>query len=78
MVVEAPLEIRFERARARARPGDGTTLAEFARREGRERSSDPAAQQLHLSAQSADLVADNSGTISELWAQVERLLAGRL
>jgi len=78
MVVDAPIEIRFARSRARARPGDGTTLAEFAAREDRERSSDPAAQQLHLAAESADLLADNSGTIPELHAQIERLLRGRL
>jgi len=78
LVVDAPIEIRFERARARARPGDGTTLEEFAAREQRERSADPAAQQLHLAAKSADLVVDNSGTIPELHARVEQLLRGRI
>jgi len=78
MMVDAPLEIRFARSRDRARPGDGTTLEEFARREERERSADPVAQQLHLAAKSADLVADNSGTLAELHFRIESLLRGRL
>ncbi len=78
VAVEAPLEVRYARARARARPGDGESLEEFALREERERSGDPSAQQIHRTVEMADLRLENSGTLSGMHAALERLLAPRL
>jgi len=76
--VSAPIEIRFARARARSRPGDGGTLQEFAAREERERSLDPTSQQIHLVMEMADLTVDNSGTIEDLHRVVAAALEGRI
>lgn len=78
LAVDAPLETRWARARARMRPGDGDSLEEFAAREARERGSDPAAQQIHRTIEMADLRVDNSGTLPDLHARVEEALEGRL
>lgn len=68
--VNAPIDVRFERSRRRARAGDGTTLEEFARKESLENSTDPVAQQLTQTFMLADVVLDNSGTLADLGARV--------
>ena len=68
--VNAPIAVRFDRSRLRARAGDGTTLEEFARKESLENSTNPAAQQLTQTFLLADIVIDNSGTLGELGARV--------
>jgi len=45
---------------------------------GPERSGDPAAQQIHMTVEMADLSVDNSGSIADLHDRVASLLAGRL
>jgi dCMP deaminase len=73
--VEADESIRFARLRARARPGDPTTLEELRRLEGRELGSDdPAAQQLLAVRALADDVLHNDGPLAELHEQLGRLL----
>lgn len=72
--VNAPIAVRFERSRLRARAGDGTSLEEFARKESLENSTDPAAQQLTQTFLLADVAIDNSGTLSELGARVAAAL----
>jgi dephospho-CoA kinase len=73
--VTAPIELRFERARARARAGDGTTLEEFRRREAMENTTDPARQQLAATFALADVTIDNSGGLDQLESRIDRLLA---
>jgi len=72
--VNAPIAVRFDRSRVRARAGDGTTLEEFARKESLENSTDAAAQQLTQTFMLADVVIDNSGTLSDLGARVAAAL----
>lgn len=72
--VTAPLEVRFTRAAARGRPGDGLTLAEFAAREARENSPDPSRQQLAATFAMADSTLANDGGIEDLHREVEDLL----
>jgi dCMP deaminase len=78
LAVDAPIELRFARARSRSRPGDGDTLREFAAREERERGSDPASQQIHLTFEMADLTVTNAGTIEQLEREIAAALSGRL
>ncbi|MBI3448083.1 MAG: hypothetical protein HY049_04060 [Acidobacteria bacterium] len=78
LAVDAPIEVRFERSRRRSRPGDGQTLAEFAEKEQRERGSDPAAQQIHLTFGMADLSVSNQGTIADLERAIVAALGDRL
>ena len=72
--IEAPFEVRFRRARRRARPGDPETPEEFRRREEQENSSDPRAQQLKATFSLADHVVQNGGDLEQLHRAVDRLL----
>lgn len=72
--IRAPFEVRFRRARRRARPGDPETPEEFRRREEQENSADPRAQQLKATFELADHVVENGGDLSELHRALDRLL----
>src|SRR5262249_45094601 len=73
--VDAPMEVRFQRAVSRGRPGDGPTLEEFRAKEARENSPDVTRQQLARTFALADHTLDNGGTLEQLHRQVKRLLA---
>lgn len=73
--VDAPVEVRFERAQRRARAGDGDTLAEFTRREAQENTADPSAQQLQATLELADARLVNNGSLADLFHAVDDLLA---
>lgn len=72
--VDAPIEVRFERMRARGRPGDPETFARLEVLEARERGSeDVAAQQLDAVRERADFVVDNGGDLAGLHEAIHRL-----
>jgi dephospho-CoA kinase len=72
--VQAPAEVRFERARRRGRVGDAATLARFLELEARENTADPDAQQLSATAALADVTVVNDGGLDDLHAGLDRLL----
>jgi dCMP deaminase len=73
--VDAEPHVRFERLRARARPGDPDTLERLLALEARERGGDdPAAQQLDAVAKLADEKLRNDGPLEVLHAEVQRVL----
>ncbi len=74
--VDAPLDVRFARAMARGRPGDGPSLEEFSAREARENSPDPSRQQLARTFAMADVTISNGGTLEDLHRAVEAALRG--
>ncbi|MEZ4330415.1 MAG: deaminase [Myxococcota bacterium] len=70
--IDAKLETRFERMRARGRSGDPTTVAELEALEGRERGSDdPNAQQLDAVEALADFRIANDDTLEAFQARIE-------
>jgi dephospho-CoA kinase len=72
--IEASPEARFRRIVARGRPGDPRTMKEFEERERQENASDPNSQQLSATFRMADVVVDNSGTLEDLAARIDRVL----
>jgi len=72
--VDAPAEVRFARSRLRARPGDPDSFAEFAAKEKKENSANPAGQQLRATFALADRVIDNNGDLDLLHRNVDGLL----
>jgi dCMP deaminase len=73
--VEADESVRLARIRARARPGDPTTLDELRAYEARELGSeDPAAQQLRAVQRLADVSIRNDGDLAALHDGIQRLL----
>jgi dCMP deaminase len=70
--VDAKLETRFERMRARGRSGDPTTVAELEALENRERGSeDPNAQQLDAVEDQADFRIANDASLDQLHLQIQ-------
>ena len=74
--LDAPVELRYQRARRRGRLGDGDTLADFIVREEAENTSDPAAQQLRATLGLADVVVRNEGEIGALLERIDQLVTG--
>ena len=72
--VRAPLDVRFQRSLARARPGDPQSVAEFRAREAQENSSDPAAQRLEATFSLADRILENDGDLVALHTAVSDML----
>jgi len=73
--VEAEESTRFERMRARQRPGDPASPEALRALEARELgSADPAAQQLLAVREQADQIVHNDGSLEELRAQLQSLL----
>jgi dCMP deaminase len=70
--IDAKLETRFERMKARGRPGDPETVQELEQLEARESGSDdPNAQQLDRVQDEASFTLTNDGTLESFQAEIE-------
>lgn len=75
IAVDADPKIRFNRIAARNSETDQVTFEEFLANEQREMDSpDPNHQNLRKCIEMADVVLDNSGTVEDLYRQVEAIL----
>jgi dephospho-CoA kinase len=72
--VDAPAELRFQRSRQRARPGDPESFAEFEARERQENSTNPSGQQLRATFALADRVLSNDRDLASLRREIDGLL----
>ena len=73
--LEAEVSLRFERLRARARPGDPETLDRFRELEARElESDDPTRQQLLAVRELADDAVENDGSLEHLHQRLLEVL----
>jgi dephospho-CoA kinase len=72
--VDAPVEIRFERARLRGRNESAATLEEFRAKEAVELRGDETGQQLEACLRLADILIINDGTLEALGRKLEEAL----
>lgn len=72
--VRAPLDLRFRRSLARARPGDPRTIDEFRSREAQEQSDSPTSQRLAATFDLADVVVENDGDLERLHGALDRVV----
>ena len=72
--VDAPVALRYQRARERARSDDAVTLEEFIAQEEAELSGNENEQQLERVFRMCDRIIINDGTLEQLYAKVEELL----
>ena len=72
--VDAPVEVRFERARRRGRSDDASTLEQFIRQEQAELAGSDTEQQLEAVFKLSDRIITNDGSLEELYRKVEQLL----
>lgn len=73
--IDAPINMRYERAKQRGRLEDNTTLEGFIAQEERELNNhDPAAQNISEVKKLADVVITNDGTLSELKTKIDKAI----
>jgi len=75
--VDAPVSMRFERSRLRARSGDGLTLEDFRSKEALEQAESGPGQQLRTCLSLADEIILNDGTLEDLRRRVHEVLSRR-
>jgi dCMP deaminase len=73
--VEAPVDLRFKRARLREREKETVTLERFIELENRELSGDAASQNLLEVERMADETVENMGSLDELHSSIDALAA---
>jgi len=73
VAVDAPVEVRWQRVKKRARPDDAASWEQFIRQEQAELSDDPVKQQLDACFRLADRVIVNDGTLEDLHRKIEEL-----
>ena len=75
--VDAPIDLRFKRIKARKRESDPTTLEDFKKSEQRElKSKDSANQQLLKCREMTDFVIHNDSTLETLYKKIDELVEG--
>ena len=74
--VDANSKLRYDRLCSRGRIGDTDSWEKFVEQENKEENNDdPNKQQLSRTMEMADYTIDNSGTLEELEAQVNRIIS---
>ena len=74
VAVDAPLELRFERARKRGRVESAETLEEFAAKERKEMEGGTSGQQIRRCMDLADMAICNDGSLQALHRRIEERL----
>lgn len=74
LAVDAPIEIRYERARTRGRDESAATLEDFRKKEEMEMTGNESAQQLARCMVLADRLIINDGTLDDLHRRLEESL----
>lgn len=74
IALDAPIEVRFARTRARGRDESAATLEEFRAKEDVEMAGSETGQQLARCMAMADRRIVNDGTLEDLWRKVEECL----
>lgn len=72
--VDAPLELRYQRIKARGRDESASTLEEFAAKEREEMAGTENGQQLQACLEMADVMIINEGDLADLDRKLEALL----
>jgi len=74
VVLDAPAEIRYQRARARGRIGEEVTFEKFIRMDAEEMSGAESEQNLHRLIATADVRIVNDGTLEELHRKLDAVV----
>ncbi|MFH1182050.1 MAG: AAA family ATPase [Candidatus Woesearchaeota archaeon] len=74
IAVDAPIELRFQRAKERGRIGDGETLADFRQKQEQEMKGKGSEQNLSECMKMADFTIINDSTKEKLYKKIETVL----
>jgi dephospho-CoA kinase len=73
LAVDAPVDLRYERAKKRGREESASTLEEFKKKEAEEMTDLTQGQQLHNCLKMADFLVTNDGSLEDLHRKLEEL-----
>ncbi len=74
LAVDAPVDLRYERAKQRGRAESASTREEFINKEAEEMTDLEKGQQLHNCMKMADFLLINDGSLKDLYRKLEELL----
>ncbi len=74
LAIDAPVEMRFERTKARGREESASTLQEFIAKEAEEMTDRQTRQQLSNCIKLADFKIENDGTLEDLYHKLEKFV----
>lgn len=74
LAIDAPVEMRFERAKKRGREESASTLQEFIAKEAEEMTDRQTGQQLSNCLQLADYKIENNSTLENLYKKLEKFV----
>jgi dephospho-CoA kinase len=74
LAVDAPVDLRYERATKRGRAESASTLEEFIKKEAEEMTDREKGQQIHNCMKMADFLVINDGSLKDLHRKLEELL----
>jgi len=74
LAIDAPVKIRYKRAKKRGREESASNLQEFIKKESEEMTNQEKGQQLHSCMNMADITIINDGTLEDLYQKLEALI----
>lgn len=74
LAIDAPVKLRYERAKKRGRNESASSLREFMKKEKEEMTISKKGQQLHRCMKMADTIIINDGTLEEFYQKLEEWL----
>jgi len=75
ILVDAPIDVRFQRTLKRSRENDPMTFDEFVALENREAAGDATSQNMIAVEQLADVTLENNGTLDDLHPKIDELVS---
>lgn len=72
--IDAPIKLRFERSKKRARTGDAETLEQFSLHEEKENSDNKSGQQLKVCLGMAEKIIYNDASLQEFHNKIEEII----
>ena len=74
LAIDAPVELRYLRAKNRRRDESATSLQEFIDKEAEEKTQKASGQQLQVCMDMADFLVTNEGTLEDFYKKLEKFL----
>ena len=74
LAIDADVALRYERVKKRGRDESAASLQEFVEKEDKEKTANPAQQQLHICLDMADFTVLNEGSLKDLYNKLEKFL----
>ena len=76
LAIDAPIDIRFNRAKSRGRLENAPDIIKFRELEEKEKSIEKTSQNIDQCMKEADFIIYNDGNVKELYIKIDNLIKG--